>query len=163
MLPLGHRCFKLQRNRYHLIVQWGDKSSRPTEVVVLCPPLDLLCCLTASWTNFNSLIWQKAIHSVKKSRKNWCKGDRNEKTGGINNPRHLSPLVLWSTKYIISCRWKTNWGFSLPSQTSTTYYTPQGRAVLCSQDGHSTQYHVEFFRSLIWDICSWLSPLILWS
>lgn len=78
------------------------------EVVVLCSPLHLLCCLTAWWANFNSLIWQKTTHSAKKSEENWCEGGRNaEAGGGVNNLSHLSPEVFWGAKHTTSCQWKT--------------------------------------------------------
>lgn len=165
LLPLGHRCLKLQRNRHHLTVHWGDKSSRPTEVVISGDPVPSLrlalffdCFMSqfqptsvAENHSFCQEIYKKMMQRRQEWENRW-------------NQRSEAPISssLVGTKYITSW-WKTNWGFSVPSQTSTAHHTSQGRAGLCSQDGHSSQHHAHFFRSLIWDICSWLGPHALWS
>lgn len=130
LLPLGLRYFKLQKNKHHPTVQWGDKSSRPTEVVVLCPPLDLLCCLTPSWANFNSLIWQKTTHSVKKSGKKLMqrRQEWENRWSQQSDPPISSSLVRCKLHHVLSVKNQLRILSPIPN-LNKTYHTSQGSAV----------------------------------
>lgn len=126
--------------------------------MVRCPPLHLLCCL------FDCLVSQFQLTNLAENY-SLCqeirtkRRQRRQEWGSRRRSQQSEPPIFWG---LLGCKayhvlsMKNTRGFSLLPQTSIMYYTSQGRAGPCSQDGHSSQYHAGCFRSLIWNICSWV-------
>lgn len=159
LLPLGLRNFKHQMNRHCLKsavrrqLRWQklktDRSGSPVPSLVFALLFDCLVSqfqLTKLAENYS--LCQEVRTKLMQRRQEWGSRRKSQQS----EPPISWGLLMCKAYHVLSM--KNTRGFSLPSKTSKMYYTSQGGAGPCSQDGHRSQYHAGCFRSLIWDICS---------